>query len=331
MSSLARLPYLSQLRLLRQLAAGALLRYPIGQHKLSFINHGENTTFRVDTARQGRFLLRIHRHNYHSKEALTEELSFLRHLGNRGLSVPLPVSTKSGRSLVHVSHDAVPEGRYCDLLRWVEGRFIDESVSEKHMFSLGCYMGQLRKLGKGKVYDHRRYWHAEGLVGKAPKFGSIDHLPGIAPGLQRRLSAGRRLVLGKLRAFEQRFPDRQGMIHADMHFGNFLVKKGGEISGIDFDDCGFGFYAYELVVPLTQLEHMATGKRFERLRAFLLEGYASAALWDEHDQRILPYLLMARKLLMLGWRNSRSNIPGLRKLLPKVAASIGERLKELRE
>jgi Ser/Thr protein kinase RdoA (MazF antagonist) len=331
MSSLARLSHLSQIRLLRQLAEGALHRYRIGKHKLHFINHGENTTFRVHSARQGRFLFRIHRHGYHTKEALMEELAFLRHLGDHGLSVPVPVPTRTGRSLVHAFHDGIPEGRYCDLLHWVDGRFIDESVSEKHMFALGEYMGKLRKLAHSRKVIHRRYWDAEGLVGPRGKFGSLDRMPGISGSVQRKLTDGRRLVFRELLAFEKKFPARQGLIHADMHFGNFLVKKGGAISAIDFDDCGFGFHAYELVPALTHLEHMATGRRFERLKAFLIEGYASAASWDEHDQKILPYLFFARKLMMIGWMNSRSDIARFRRMVPKSAARVAERLRELRQ
>lgn len=327
MSTLSRLPYLTQIRRLRTLAEGAISRYGIGGHKLHFINHGENTTFRVDTSRHGRFLLRLHRHGYHSREALMEELSFLRHLTRRGLSVPEPVPTRAGRALVHVSHEGIPEGRYCDLLRWVDGRFIDESVSEKHMLALGRYMGQLRKLSRGRKVVYRRYWDAEGLVGPEPKFGSIDFLPGITPSVQKVITSGRKAVLRNLFAYEARFPERLGLIHADMHFGNFLVKKGGEISAIDFDDCGFGFYVYELAVPLTHLEYYATGRRLERFRAFLIEGYAGAASWDEHDQKILDKLFLARKLLMLGWMRSRSEIPRFRTMLPKSAKRIAERIK----
>lgn len=327
MSALTRLPYLTQIRRLRQLAEGAIARYSIGEHKLHFINHGENTTFRVDTTRHGRFLLRLHRHGYHSREALVEELAFLRHLARRGLSVPEPVPTRSGRSLVHASHDGIPEGRYCDLLRWVEGRFIDESVSEKHMFALGQYMGRLRKLSRGRKVVHRRYWDSEGLVGAEAKFGSIDFLPGISKATQKIITAGRKAVLADLRAYEDSFPERMGLIHADMHFGNFLVKRGGQISAIDFDDCGLGFYAYELAVPLTHLEHYATGRRLERLKAFLIEGYAGTASWDEHDQKILARLFLARKLLMLGWMRSRAEIPRFREMLPKGAKRIAERIR----
>jgi Ser/Thr protein kinase RdoA (MazF antagonist) len=326
MSSLASLPYLAQIHRLRLLAESALESYSVGKHKLHFINHGENTTFRVDTTRHGRFLLRLHRHGYHSREALGEELAFLRHLARRGLSVPEPVPTPRGRSLVHVSTEAIPEGRYCDLLRWVDGRFIDESVSEKHMFALGQYMGTLRKLSSGRKVVHRRYWDAEGLVGAEAKSGSIDFLPGTTPSVQKIITAGRKAVLKDLRAYENRFPERLGLIHADMHFGNFLVKPGGQISAIDFDDCGFGFYVYELAVPLTHLERMASGRLYERLKAFLIEGYASAAPWDDHDQRILERLFIARKLLMLGWMGSRLDIPRFRTMLPKNAKRVADRL-----
>ena len=45
-------------------------------------------------------------------------------------------------------------------------------------------------------------------------------------------------------------PDEWGMIHADLHVGNFLVNDQ-EIIPIDFSFCGYGHYLYDLSVCLT--------------------------------------------------------------------------------
>src|SRR5215203_837210 len=46
---------------LRQVAVAALGSYALPEGRLTFVSHGENTTFRHDSA-AGRHLVRVHRH-----------------------------------------------------------------------------------------------------------------------------------------------------------------------------------------------------------------------------------------------------------------------------
>jgi Ser/Thr protein kinase RdoA (MazF antagonist) len=64
-------------------------------------------------------------------------------------------------------------------------------------------------------------------------------------------------------------PDAFGLIHGDLHHRNVLFRKGG-IGAIDFDDCGYGHWLYDLAVPLKVLQgHPA----YSELRQGLLTGY----------------------------------------------------------
>lgn len=40
-----------------------------------------------------------------------------------------------------------------------------------------------------------------------------------------------------------------GLVHADLHSGNLLVHED-RLTAIDFDDCGYGSYAFDLAMPL---------------------------------------------------------------------------------
>jgi Ser/Thr protein kinase RdoA (MazF antagonist) len=118
-----------------------------------------------------------------------------------------------------------------------------------------------------------------------------------------------------LQHFQDAFPHRQSLIHADLHFRNVLLTAH-DLAAIDFDDCGFGFHAYDLAVPLVSVQARLGAKRkreFPRFAAALVEGYVSEKRWDENDETILPYLITARKLVFIGWLASRSDNPGLRK------------------
>jgi Ser/Thr protein kinase RdoA (MazF antagonist) len=66
--------------------------------------------------------------------------------------------------------------------------------------------------------------------------------------------------------------DAFGLIHADLSiggYGNVLHHKG-MVCPIDFDDCGYGYWVYDLA---TTLAHWQTHPRWVAYRAALLEGY----------------------------------------------------------
>ena len=116
-----------------------------------------------------------------------------------------------------------------------------------------------------------------------------------------------------------------------IHFGNLLLSQG-RIAAIDFDDCGFGFHAYDLVVPLRNAEYILGKRRRRELPKFkdaLVEGYSRQCGWDEEDEDILPYMMVARGIALLGWLNSRSDNPSLRKNFKIVATRVVKQLKAL--
>ena len=191
-------------------------------------------------------------------------------------------------------------------------------------------IGRLHKRGRGRQIVERRYWTADGLVGTSPKFGSVERLPEVSPPDQKIISRGRRSTYDRLRRFEAAFPDKQGLIHADLHFGNVLLSEG-RMAAIDFDDCGLGFLAYDLAVPLMSVEARLSKKprgEFLSFRAALIEGYVRESTWDDDDEKILDSLMDARQLAMLGWLNSRSDNPRLRKVFTTAAARAIERFRD---
>lgn len=309
--------YLAQVRRLRELASTAVARYPVQVQRIHFIHHGENTTFRIDGRGGRKYLLRIHRNDYHTRAAIQEEIAWLAHLSQAGLSVPKPLRSKRGEWIESVAHPDIPSARNCSMFQWIEGRFIDKSLSPKHLYQVGQTLAGLQAHTPLAKVKHRQYWTAEGLVGENAKFGSIEALADTRPKQQKLIQRARKLVFRKLSQYERAYPKRQGLIHADLHFGNIL-SLGDQLGAIDFDDCGFGFHAYDLVIPLLSAEGILGEKRRDELpefKAALLEGFRTQRSWDQADDEIFPYLVAARKLAMLGWLNSRSDNPRLKKHL----------------
>jgi Ser/Thr protein kinase RdoA (MazF antagonist) len=127
-----------------------------------------------------------------------------------------------------------------------------------------------------------------------------------------------------LRRFERAFPDRLGAIHGDLHQWNFIVSQGG-LAAIDFDDCGYGFRAYDLAVPLMTFGRLRVeipGPVKRALREAMVEAYRRHMPWDEHDETLLDELILTRDLAMLGWLGSRSDHPKLRANIPAAIERI---------
>lgn len=322
--------YLSQVGRLRKLASTALTQYPIKVKSINFINHGENTTFRIEAVNGQTYLLRIHRNDYHTKSAITEEMAWLSHLAKKGLSVPNPVFSKK-RNLVETVDTPDIGSRNCSVFKWIHGGFVRKSAKPSHMFQVGQIIADFQNnTPRGKTKG-RQYWTADGLVGANPKFGSIDNLSSISKREQKILIEARKSVLKKLKQFENQFPDRLGLIHADLHFGN-IVSMGKKLGAIDFDDCGFGFFAYDLVIPFLSVQNSLGEKKKHLIPAYkkaLIDGYKSKRKWDQNDDKIFPYLVTARKLLMLGWLNSRSDNPKLKKHLKGAIRNVLTHLKNI--
>ena len=80
----------------------ALGEYPLPEGRLTFIDHGENTTFRHDSA-AGRYLVRVHRPQRHgqgvdSASAVGSEIAWLRGIrADTELEVPEALAAPTAR------------------------------------------------------------------------------------------------------------------------------------------------------------------------------------------------------------------------------------------
>jgi Ser/Thr protein kinase RdoA (MazF antagonist) len=93
-----------------------------------------------------------------------------------------------------------------------------------------------------------------------------------------------------------------GLIHADLHYENVLFHEGRPLA-IDFDDCGWGAYLYDLAVPLSELEGRSN---YEALRDALLDGYArQRPLPHGYDDHLRALAILRRAQLILWILESR--------------------------
>ena len=91
-----------------------------------------------------------------------------------------------------------------------------------------------------------------------------------------------------------------GLIHADLCLGqegNVLFHKG-QARPLDFDDCGFGYWVYDLAVPLA---HWQTAPQWAIYRQALLEGYAKVRPLPRAELPYLGLFMAARHVSEILW------------------------------
>ena len=97
--------------------------------------------------------------------------------------------------------------------------------------------------------------------------------------------------------------DRYGLIHADMRLGNLLLDDDGGITLIDFDDCGFCWFAYDFAAAISFHE---TNPAVPGLRAAWLAGYESVRPLGAIDIAATDSMVMLRRMALLAWIGSHA-------------------------
>ena len=319
-----------QLRRLRRLAVKALRAYDIHEPRLTALLHEDNTTFRVDTANGKRYVLRIHR-PLRTVEAVRSEMMWLAALRRETeLVVPEPIPTRDGNLLTVASVTEIPEHRICVLFRWIDGRFLDVKLTPSHLERVGAFMASLQLHGaqfrpldgfvRGRVdnlTDKARRRAARGasealvrqqIDNPADETAAIRLITEIcSPEHGTRVA----ILIRKIREVQHivgQGPETFGLIHGDLHQGNYFFHQG-QVRAIDFDDCGYGYYLYDIAVTLSEVNWR---ENTPALRKNFLAGYRSIRFLSPEHERYLDTFIALRDLQLIIWKIEMRNHPAFR-------------------
>jgi Ser/Thr protein kinase RdoA (MazF antagonist) len=325
---------------LRRVAVRALDAYPLVDREVRFIADEENATFRVDATAPGgrdRFLLRVHRparhgRNVDSAAAVGSELGWLTALrAGTDLLVPEPFRTIDGKLMTVAASPEVPEPRVCSVLRWMDGRVHAAAPRPVHLHRLGTVMARLHNhAGQWRVPADfvRMRWDWETFFGDTMVYGGIgaaqvwDLLPGDLRRRFARVAAGMKRVMADL----GEGAGHVGLIHADLHLGNALFWRD-EVRVIDFDDCGFGYWLYDIAVSLWELRHR---NDYEQFRSALIDGYTRHRPLPPGTLAHLDDFIATREVAFGLWVTGTAQVnPAFRADLDQVQADIGRSLDAL--
>ena len=321
------LSYRGQVGRLRSLAASALTEYPVRPRQLVALTHAENATFRVDEPGGDRFVLRIHRatgspfHPPRTPAEISSEMLWLAALRREtDLSVPEPIAALDGSLVTSAWVEGVPEARTCVLFRWRPGRFLDAGLRPMHLEAVGRFMALM--------HDHTVQSHPPRGFERW-RIGSITEDVAAYARDQIDANVGSAAVaivedtMQLVRRTQEQLGtegDRFGLIHGDLHQENYFFRDG-VVCAIDFDDCGWGWFAYDLAVPLSELR---TRPDYEALREALLRGYRTMRPFPADHERHVEAFYTLRVLQLTLWLIEQREHPAFRGWESHVRAGLHE-------
>ena len=302
----------------------ALDAFGLGGAELTFINHGENTVFRADIGSDGvhpyvpgRYAVRIHGNRYQTPESIASEAAWMAALAASGLAVPDPLRATDDELLVEVEVPGVPGVRTVTVLRWLAGRLIGGNTATSRFATIGELAARLHLHARDWLPPPgftRHSWDHEGMFGDTVGFGG---LPGsevwpLVPEPHRirwRAAADRFAeITSRLGTGSAAY----GLIHADLHAENMLFDAG-EVYPFDFDDCGWGWLAYDLIVPVS--EGFRLTERWGEVWDALRSGYQSVAPLPPGVEHVDDFIA-ARSVVIGLW------VIGMAQSNPRFAAMV---------
>lgn len=268
--------------------------------RAALINLSENHSFRIDGPDGARHILRLHRQGYQSLAAVKSELTWVSALRDTGLPLPKPLAGRNGKLVQRGAGQ-----RLAVLFTFEEGREPEAGDDLAPLFrTIGRYAATAHRHAEGWKYPAsfvRPAWTAEAILDPDGLWGDWRQAPGVEGRTRQALAdLDRRLRLA-LAAYGTA-PDRFGLIHADMRLANLLVTGDG-VTLIDFDDCGFGWFMYDLAASLSFID---TVPQVASLRKNWIAGYAAVRPLSAEDLGIIDAMVLLRRMALLAWISSHA-------------------------
>jgi Ser/Thr protein kinase RdoA (MazF antagonist) len=262
---------------------------------LTLLNRSENETWRA-----GDLILRLHRQGYHTRTEIASELAWLTALQNLpGLRAVRPVTGAQG-PVTQI------EDRFIVAFQPIQGQELQPGDDLARWFApLGEITARLhlhaRQWTPPKGFTRKR-WDVDTILGPRPHWGHWRDAQGLDAAGTTLLTRATNALADRLSAYGTG-PDTFGLIHADLRLANLMVDDQG-LTAIDFDDCGFGWWAYDLASALSFIE---TDPRLPDLIARWLEGYTRITPMRPEDRAMIPSLIFLRRTLLTAWLATRAD------------------------
>ena len=292
------------------------------------LNLSEKATYLVEAPSGARSVLRVHREDYHTANAIRCELEWMRALREEGgVVTPAPVAARDGTVIQTISHVGLPRPRHAVMFEFVAGHEPDESHDLVEPFrELGEITARtnVHAIGWRRPQDFERLdWDFEHVIGATPNWGDWRAAPAMDKPALALLARQEQVIARRLAAYGKG-PERFGLIHADMRLANLLVDENGTRL-IDFDDCGLGWFMYDFATGVSFIEDHP---QLDDMLESWLDGYARVRRVTAEDREQMRTFVMLRRMALLAWIGSHAETDLAKEQGPaftRVSCELAER------
>jgi Ser/Thr protein kinase RdoA (MazF antagonist) len=282
---------------------------------ITLLNVSENATYLIQERHNStRSILRVHRVGYHTRAGIESELEWLAALRRDNVAEVIhPIADHDGAIIQTINSRRGGPERFAVMFAFMEGKEPSPNDDLAPWFEiLGALTAKLHSHAKSWTKPprfSRQVWDWDAMHGRRHLWGPWQAAIGLDSDGHDLLNRATAKVRSRLVDFGQT-PARFGLIHADLRLANLLVD-GERLKLLDFDDCGFSWFMYDFASAISFFEHLPS---VAILRDSWLRGYATVAPVTREEREIIPTVVIARRILLLAWIASHSEVPTAREL-----------------
>ncbi|MCF6327336.1 MAG: phosphotransferase [Devosiaceae bacterium] len=296
------------------------------------INLSENHTFLITSANGEKTILRVHRPGYHRQSDIYSELNWMVALRAKAkIKTPIPIAGIDDKLVQTLSFqdDDLEDERLLFAVMFVfeSGAEPDENEDLRSSFEqLGMLAAKCHSHAQDWIFPAgftRLTWDKAGILDKKAHWGNWRNAPNISADNHMILERAEKTLRKRLDEYGSD-RSRFGIIHADMRLANLLVDDG-EVKLIDFDDCGFGWFAYDFAAAISFFEDSPS---ISALFTSWLAGYVQVREFSKADIEMVDSMVMLRRFALLAWVGSHAETDlaaGLAPDFAKISAKLAEK------
>ncbi len=289
-----------------------LAQWGVSPLSIELASLSENTVFKVTTAEQRRYALRIHRPGYHTLAELESEHLWAQALIDAGVKIPRAFETLEGS--FYERFQWRESAAWVGLVEWLDAEPLHSMINtdtssafmQQKLTELGSICARLHNQASGwqpPAGFTRHHLNIDGFLGEAPFWGRFWDAPLLKSSERELILTAREQLRDILAAYGEN-PSTYSMIHADLHDGNILVTDK-DLMVIDFDDAGFGWHVYDIAVALSPYLHR---KDYADMEQTFLDAYRINRQLADEELSLLPYFFLIRTLASIGWSTARPEL-----------------------
>lgn len=289
---------------LLQQVAGLLPALDFSRHtRVSPLSKSENTVFLIeDPELDDKYVARVNsgRVAYHNRPMIESEMSWLMALHNdTAIPVPAVLSSPQNETVHEIELPVSGSKHFVAVYSFLNGSEPAGDNLPGSMRMLGAITAQLHNHSKSWQSPDgfiRPTWTGDAILDDELGWGHWKNGAGIEGQAAASLARAEQVLRSRIESLPC---DRNnhGLIHGDLRLAN-LLADGDTISVIDFDDCGYGWFLFDLPAAISFIEEHP---EIETLQNNWISGYQSVAAGGLDLIEELPSLLLLRRYALLAW------------------------------